>query len=77
MTKEEFYAEVAGIMEVDKGEVHDGVELASFEDWNSLSIISFIAFVDERLSLVIKPKELASAKSTDDLVSLVRGKLDA
>lgn len=76
MTKLEFYKGIAKILEVEIEQVSDDVALSDFEEWNSLSVIAFIAYVDEQLKFVVSPKELAESKTVHDLYLLVKSEIE-
>jgi acyl carrier protein len=76
VTKLEFYKGIAKILEVEIEQVSDDVALSDFEEWNSLSVIAFIAYVDEQLKFVVSPKELAESKTVHDLYLLVKSEIE-
>jgi len=76
MTKGELYDGIAVILEVDRSSIMDNAELSAFEEWNSLSAISFIAFADEKIGHVVDPKILKNAKTIKDLYEIVRSKIE-
>ena len=61
---------VALILEVEEGTVALSDNLAEI-DWDSLSNLSFIAEIDERLGVSIDADELANAETVADLQKLV------
>lgn len=61
---------VATILEVEVGSISLSDNLAEI-DWDSLSNLSFIAEVDERLGVTIDADELARAETVADLERLV------
>lgn len=61
---------VASILEVEVRTVSLSDKLAEV-DWDSLSNLSFIAEVDERLGVSIDADELANAETVADLQNLV------
>lgn len=75
MDKKTLFAELEEFMELESGSL-TGEELLDDLPWDSLSVVSFIAMVDERLDLSVKPASIADAKSINDLVALVADKLD-
>lgn len=76
MTKQEALDRIAEILEIDRTQALEFVELAEVESWNSLSVLAFIAFADEELGLAIKPKALADAKKVGDLLGVLAEKLE-
>lgn len=61
---------VAGILEVDAADVSLADHLEQHE-WDSLSNLTFIAEIDERLGIAINADELARAKTVGDLQTLI------
>lgn len=61
---------VAGILEIDAADVSLTDELEQHE-WDSLSNLTFIAEIDERLGVTIDADELAQAKTVGDLHTLI------
>ncbi len=74
MTKQQLLAEIESLVEVPPGSIKGNEPLRDLEGggWNSLTVISFIAMVDEKLGASLSAAELASCKSVADLVGLVQ-----
>lgn len=71
MDKKTFFAAVAEILEVD-GSGWVGTErLCDVGNWDSLSVISFVAMVDSDLNQIVDAEKLKNAKTLDDLAALV------
>jgi len=75
MSKDEFYRNLEELMELDTGTIKGGEELRSLGDWNSLTILSFIAFADAALGLSLNPDDLKRSKSVEDLACLIEPKI--
>lgn len=75
MKKDEFYSNIEGILELKPGTIKGDEALDSFDDWNSLAIISFIAFVDGMLGLNLHPDALKKAKTVADLTAMVQQRI--
>lgn len=75
MKKEELYANIEGILELEPGTVKGDETLESLGDWNSLAIISFIAFADGMLGLSLHPETLKKARTVADLAAMVQQKI--
>lgn len=72
MDEQTFLQLVADILETDVAEVSLDSDLDAL-GWDSLSNISFIAEIDERVGVTIDPDALADAKSVADLRALASG----
>jgi len=70
MNAKEFLLALDELLELDAGTLTGGEPLESLENWDSLAVISFIAMVDEKLSLVIEGAKLAKAKTVADLLDV-------
>jgi acyl carrier protein len=71
MNKTEFICAIAEILEISPGGLSGQEDLESIGNWDSLSIISFVAMVDADLNQSIDPEKLKQARTLDDLASLV------
>jgi acyl carrier protein len=70
MDKTEFLKEMEILLETEPGTLTGRENLDQLADWNSLAIISFIAFADDRLGVMLSPKAILSCKTSDDLFDL-------
>jgi acyl carrier protein len=75
MTKGEFLRQLDEIVEEEPGTLTGAELLDEVTGWDSLAVVSFIAMVDENLSIVVSPRAIAECKSVDDLVALAQGRL--
>ena len=70
---ENFNTEIAEILEVDSIDLNQ--ELKSFECWDSLTILSIIAFAAEEFNVTLSNDEIDSLVSVADLKDLISGKM--
>lgn len=70
---ENFYAELAELLEVDEVE-RDNV-LEDFENWDSLGILEVISMIDEKYGVTIDSKEVKTLETVGDLEDLVKSKM--
>lgn len=54
-------------MEADEGSIQTGQPL----EWDSISVVTFMALVDERLDKIVPAKELNKCVTVDEVASLV------
>ncbi len=73
MSKEEFLKSMAEILELD--EVNENLELDD-DIWNSLSIVSTIALIDENFNITISGDLLNNCKTIGDLWKLIEEKIN-
>ncbi|PAF43775.1 acyl carrier protein [Helicobacter sp. 11S03491-1] len=69
---EKIYKKLQDILELDV--INDKDLLEDFEDWDSLSIITLITFLDKEYGIVLYTNEIKSAKTVGDLVALIQKK---
>jgi len=77
MQKNEFLRLIEEAIESDPNTLTGEEVLAELDGWDSMSILGFLALVDERLGVAIQPKLLAECKTVDDLVGLVGDRVTA
>lgn len=70
MNKAEFLLAIDELLELDPGTLKGNEKLDSFENWDSLAVISLIALADEKLNVVVGSEAIADAKTVDDLTGL-------
>lgn len=76
MNKQEFIEQLEDLLEMKRGSLAEDEMLFNLEGWDSLSVMSFIAMVDEELEETLKATQIAEAKSVQDLIALVSHKLE-
>jgi len=70
LSKEEFIQQLTDIMDTET-ELTLETDLSEVEEWDSLSLVSFLSFCNARLRRPILPDEIKSAKTVNDLFSIV------
>jgi acyl carrier protein len=63
------------IFELEPGTVKGSEPLDSFENWNSLAVISVMALVDEQFGVTLQPRQMAECETVADLIGLVRDRI--
>ena len=69
---EDFDKSLAEILEVD--DVTSSDELASFECWDSLTVLSIIALVEEKFGINLSGMDVNGAKTVGGLMDLIASK---
>lgn len=69
---ENFYEKMAELLEVETVNAND--ELKSFEAWDSLTILSIIAFVSETYAITLTALEINNAITVGGLKQLIDSK---
>jgi acyl carrier protein len=71
MNKTEFINQIADILEIEPINLSGAEVLEEIGNWDSLSIISFVAMVDTEFKIIVDPEKLKNAKTINDLIELV------
>ena len=72
MDKEKFLIDLADILEEEV--VNESNVLAEFDAWDSLSILSIIAYAQEHFKIQLKNQEIRDVKTVGELISLIENK---
>jgi acyl carrier protein len=70
----EFLATLSTVLEVDPSALTEQFTLA-YGNWDSLTVMSTIAAIDQHFDVFVTPPELFECSSVKDLLGLVRIKL--
>jgi acyl carrier protein len=70
---ENFIPGIAELLEVDNVEMND--EFTSFECWDSMTILSIIAFVDENYSVALSAADINKSKTVGGLIELIEDRM--
>ena len=73
MNIENFKTSIAEILEVDTIEMSD--QLSSFEAWDSLSILSIIAFCHDKYKVTLSSDEIKNSGTVLGLKELIQNKM--
>jgi acyl carrier protein len=71
MTHEEFLRLIDELLELDSGSLKGPEKLADLENWDSLSIVSFMGLAKERFEMTLPAKGIAACQLVDDLFALI------
>ena len=69
MTKDEFIAELANVLQVSEDVLEPATELKQFEGWDSTAVINLIVLLDENGAEVDEEK-LPDCQTVQDLLDL-------
>ncbi len=59
------------IMELDEGTLKPEDELESYPEWDSITVLSFIALMDEKFHKTISGKEIKEFKTVEDVLKVM------
>jgi acyl carrier protein len=60
------------MLQVEANSLEGGEVLRELPCWDSLAIVEFMAFADERYSITMPPKQITSCSTVHDLFSAVQ-----
>jgi len=67
MSFEEFLSHFSEILDVPAADLKPDSKLADRKEWNSMALVSFIAFVDEYLGKTLSPRVIGPCETIADL----------
>lgn len=70
---ENFETMMSEILEVEKVELNDDLE--SFDAWDSLTILSIIAFCDSEYTVTLSADEIKNSETINGLKELIKDKM--
>jgi acyl carrier protein len=70
---ERFYSELSEILEVES--VSDNENLKGFECWDSLTVLSIIAFADDSYRVSLSANDIKQVETVGELKTLIQSKL--
>lgn len=72
MKVEDFLKTLKEMMDTDADLTLD-TKLSEVEEWDSLSLVTFLSFCNARLNRPVEPEEIKSAKTVSDLYEFIGG----
>jgi len=70
---ENFESSISEILEVDTIDLND--ELESFDAWDSLAVLSIIAFCDSEYNVELSGEEIENTNTINGLKELIKSKM--
>jgi acyl carrier protein len=72
MKKSDFFEEIKEILEIDENfEVNEDTILSELEEYDSLSIMSIVALVDEKFNATLTGEQLFDVDSVRSLIKII------
>lgn len=71
MTEQEKMEELVDVLEMDLGEFDRDTVLEEVETWDSVAVLSFIAFMNEKFDKIFHSSEIAVCKTVGDLMDMM------
>lgn len=76
MTRAEFHAAIAEMLDCEPSEVHGDSVLKELPNWDSLAVLSFVALADSKFGTIVAGDDLVRCRTVDDLAALLPGAID-
>ncbi len=71
MKKEKFFEGLLECMEIDPVKINEDTAFSELEDFDSMAVISIVAYVDEKFAASLSAEQLKNMKTVGDLMALV------
>jgi len=72
MTREEFLAELDGLVDLEPGTLQGPEKLEDLDQWTSMAIVGFITMADSYNGTRLGPTQIAKCATVDDLLKLAK-----
>jgi acyl carrier protein len=71
MSRDEFTREFAEMLGIDTAGFNATSDLTALSEWDSVSYLSALVLIDEKLSIAIRPDVISNARTFGDILSAV------
>jgi len=71
MDKENFLEALEELLELDADSIKGDEALTSLDTWDSLAILGFISFADEKCGKILSVTDINQAQTVNDLYALI------
>jgi acyl carrier protein len=71
MKKDIFFEELLECMEIEPEKINETTVFRELEDFDSMAIMSIVAFVDEKFEKSLAAEQLQNMKTVGDLMALI------
>ena len=72
MTRTQFLLEMDEILNLPEGTLRGGEKLEDLENWDSTSLITFVALAEANSGVSVSPAEIVTCSTVGDLLRLAR-----
>lgn len=76
MKRSEVIPELENLLGLEVGIIKEEANIADTPQWDSMAILSFIAFVEDQFGLVLEGDQIAKAKTFKELFDLIGDKFE-
>jgi acyl carrier protein len=72
MTREEFLAELDGLVDLEPGTLQGPEKLEDLDQWTSMAVVGFIALADTYNGTKVRPTQIGKCLTVNDLLALAK-----
>jgi len=76
MKRSEVIPELENVLGLEVGTINEEANIADVPQWDSMAILSFIAFVEDQFNLVLEGDQIAEVKTFKELFDLLGDKFE-
>jgi acyl carrier protein len=76
MKRSEVIPELENVLGLEVGTIKEEANIADVPQWDSMAILSFIAFVEDQFNLVLEGDQIAKVKTFKELFDLIGDKFE-
>ena len=76
MKRSEVIPELENVLGLDVGTIKEEANIVDVPQWDSMAILSFIAFVEDQFNLVLEGDQIAEVKTFKELFDLIGDKFE-
>lgn len=76
MKKNDFLLKLEKLLELDANTLGGNEKLCDIETWDSLSVLSLIAFADKEFKVVLFPEDINKTITINDIIMLFGDKIE-
>ena len=76
MKRSEVIPELENVLGLEVGTINEEANIADVPQWDSMAILSFIAFVEDQFNLVLEGDQIAEVKTFKELFDLIGDKFE-
>jgi len=76
MKRSEVIPELENVLGLEAGTIKEEANIVDVPQWDSMAILSFIAFVEDQFDLVLEGDQVAEVKTFKELFDLIGDKFE-
>jgi acyl carrier protein len=71
MNSEQFYRDLEFMLNIQPSTLHPGHDLVDIVEWDSMQVMVFVTFANEKYRRTVNAVDVAKAHTVDDLFNLI------